>query len=261
MKKLLSLYLLFCLSCNTNSSENDDLSNPPPPAISYNIIKVYPHDTSSFTQGLIWYKNSMYEGTGLEGESKLLKTDILNGKKSLKIDLEKNIFGEGITIFKDKIYQLSWKNHKVFVYDINGFKKIQEFNWDFEGWGITHNNQALIISTGSNNLYFVNPETFKIEKVVGVSDHNGPVGNLNELEFINGFVYANIWTSDYIIKINPTTGKVEGKMDLSGILNKSGLQYDPEKIDVLNGIAYDSTKNSMYITGKKWPALFEIKLN
>lgn len=261
MKKLLSLFLIFCLSCNTNSSDSDNPSNIPAPSISYNIIKVYPHDTSYFTQGLVWYNNSMYEGTGLEGESRLLKTDIINGKESLKIDLDKNIFGEGITIFKDKIYQLSWKNHKVFVYNLNSFKKIQEFKWDFEGWGITHNNLELIISTGSNNLYFVNPETFKIERIVGVSDHNGPVGNLNELEFINGYIYSNIWASDYIIKINPTTGKVEGKIDLSGILNKSGFAYDSQKIDVLNGIAYDSIKNSIYITGKKWPALFEIKLN
>ncbi len=260
MKNIFPFLIIFFAACN-NSSEVDDNNHPPAPAISYNIIKVYPHDTASFTQGLVWYNNEMYEGTGLEGESKLLKTDIINGKESLKINLDKNIFGEGITILNDKVYQLSWRNHKVFVYDINSFKKIQEFNWDFEGWGITHNNKELIISTGSNNLYFVNPETFQIENIVGVSDHNGPVGDLNELEFINGFVYANIWNLDYIIKINPTTGKVEGKMDLSGLLHKSGMAFDPNKVNVLNGIAYDSTKNSLYITGKKWPALFEIKLN
>lgn len=260
MKNLFPLFIIVLFACNNTNISTENV-NPPAPSIAYNIVKVYPHDTSSFTQGLVWHNNAMYEGTGLEGESKLLKTDIINGKESLKINLDKNIFGEGITIYNNKVYQLSWRNHKVFVYDFNNFKKIQEFNWDFEGWGITHNNQNLIISTGSNNLYFVNPNNFQIEKVVGVNDHNGPVGNINELEFINGYVYANIWTSDNIIKINPTTGKVEGKLDLSNLLSKSGFSFDPEKVDVLNGIAYDSAKNSIYVTGKKWPALFEIKLN
>ncbi len=266
------LFIWFCIllvcSCNGNSPViNADTTagndNPAPAIISYTIIKVFPHDTSSYTQGLELYNNILYEGTGDYQHSKLKKDDINTGKSLQEISTSNDsaIFGEGITVFNHKIYELTWEYKKVFVYDINTFKKINEFNWPFEGWGLTHTDKELIVSTGGSNLYFVNPENFSINKTVGVTDNNGPVSDINELEYINGYIFANVYQTNYIIKINPATGRVEGKIDLSGLLDKSGTHYDPSHIDVLNGIAWDSAKNNFYITGKWWPALFEIKLN
>lgn len=270
MKKI--LYLLFAAlsftACNTNSSDDKDAgaataSNtiPPPANISYNIVNTFPHDTSAFTEGLIWQNNTLYESTGLEGKSRLMKIDLKNGKARQSVSLDPSIFGEGISILNNKIYQLTWENHKVYVYDEQTLKKLKELTWEHEGWGITTNGTDLIISTGSSNLYFVDPETFKIKKIVGVSDNNGPVGNLNELEYIDGVVYANIYGSDYIVKINLANGYVSGKIDLNDLRGKAAMLLDTNKENVLNGIAYDSTKKSLYITGKNWPLLFEMKVN
>lgn len=255
-------------SDNNNNADNgaDASNNPPPAALAYTVVKVYPHDTSSYTQGLIWHNNTLYEGTGREGFSKVARLNIETGKPEQQEMIAQNEFGEGITILNGKIYQLTWQNHLVHVYDAATLKKVQEFNWPYDGWGITHDGTNLIISTGSNNLYFVNPADFKILKTVGVSDNFGPVMNLNELEMVNGFVYANKYLSNYILKINPETGKVEGRLDLQDIFQKSGKTYDAASIpdpeqDVLNGIAFNAATNTFYVTGKQWPALFEIKLN
>lgn len=268
MKIFFAVLLFFALTAcnnndnnNSNNSETTDNTNPAPPLLNYNVVKIYPHDTSSYTQGLIWYNNTLYEGTGRETFSKLMKLNIQDGKpiKEIKIS-DPAVFGEGITIFNNKIYQLTYQSNKVYVYDVNTFKKINEFNWPYEGWGITHNGKSLIVSTGSNNLYFVNPDSFKIEKMIGVMDNYGPAANINELEFVKGSIYANQYETDYILKINPETGRVEGKLDLSGIREKNNVIIN-ENENFLNGIAYDSAKNSLYVTGKLWPALFEIKLN
>lgn len=267
MKKLLAFTFiaLFFVACTNNTADTDaepvTNSVAPPATINYNIIATYPHDTSSYTQGLIWQDNSLYEGTGLEGQSRLMKVDLKNGKASKSVPLDASVFGEGITILNDKLYQLTWQNHKVYVYDAKTLKKLKEFSWEHEGWGLTHNGTDLIVSTGESNLYFVDPETFKINRILGVTDSNGPVGSLNELEYIDGSIYANIYTSDYIIKIDPSNGHVTGKMDFSNLLAKSGKHVDPDNQLVLNGIAYDSAKKSMYVTGKKWPLMFEVKLN
>lgn len=267
----LFLCLLACIfSCNNKPDKvtTDDNSNPPPPLINYSLIKVYPHDTSSYTQGLQLYNNTLYEGTGNYAHSKVLKTDLTSGKilQQIKTSTDSTVFGEGITVFNNKIYELTWQTKKVYVYDLKTFKKINEFDWPFEGWGLTNNGKELIISTGSSNLYFVDPNSFKILRQISVTDNNGPVSMLNELEYVNGFIYSNIYESNYIAKIDPGTGNVVGKLDCSNILFKSGMTFNPAKYAagteyVLNGIAYDSTKNSFYITGKQWPALFEIKLN
>ncbi len=269
MKRLLAFTwaVLFFAACGNDTSNTDNTSavaanaTAAPANISYNIVASYPHDTSSYTQGLIWQNNSLYEGTGLEGQSKLMKVDIKNGKAEQSLSLAPDVFGEGITILNDKIYQLTWQNHKVYVYEAKTFKKIKEFDWEHEGWGLTHNGKELIISTGDSNLYFVDPETFKVTRIVGVTDNNGPVGNLNELEYINGSVYSNIYLTDYIIQIDPSNGHITGKIDLNGLLEKSGKHVNTEEGYVLNGIAYDSTKKSLYITGKKWPLLYEMKVN
>ena len=264
--KLFPLFVLAILigSCGNKKNDQNDASNTSvisaPVNLNYSIVKIHPHDTSFFTQGLIWHNNALYEGTGLYGESRLMKVDIESGKHKQKIDLTKEYFGEGITILNDKIYQLTWQEHKVFVYDLNTFKKIKEFDWNMEGWGLTHNGKQLIVSTGSSNIYFVNPETFAIERTLGVYDNNGYLDSINELEFINGSLYANVYDRHWVAKINPESGMVEGRIDLTDVLQKTN-QPIAENTDILNGIAYNATTNSFYITGKKWPALYEIKLN
>jgi len=265
MKKIALLLLpVLMLACNDtkeeSTSENTSAAIPTPANMGCTIVKIYPHDVSSYTQGLIWFNNTLYEGSGLNGESRLMKIDLETGKSTQKIDISKDYFGEGITILNDKIYQLTYTEHKVFVYDLATFKKIKEFDWNMQGWGITHNGKQLLISTGDSNIYFVNPETFAIEKTLGVYDNNGYLSNLNELEFVNDSIFANVYLKDYIVKINPETGLVEGRLDFTGLLQKTGQPITADT-DVLNGIAFNPTTNSFYITGKKWPALYEIKLN
>jgi glutamine cyclotransferase len=256
-------FILLLASCKNNTEE--EITTPAaiasPQVLNYSIVNIFPHDTASYTQGLIWENNTLYEGTGLYKESKLRTNDLKTGKANKSIHLGDNIFGEGITILHGKIYQLTWENHIVYVYDAKTFKKEKEFNWPYEGWGITHNGKQLIVSTGGSNLYFINPETFKVEKTVGVSDNNGYVENINELEFVNGFVYANRYQTNYILKIDPSSGTVVSRADLTGILEKNNFPPTDDYDRVLNGIAYNAVTQCFYITGKKWPALFEVKFN
>jgi glutamine cyclotransferase len=261
---LLLMLLVTVAACNTAVTESAPAAVntviPTPAVLNYAVVKIYPHDTSSYTQGLIWHNNKLYEGTGWYGESKLIVTDLADGKADKKIILPAATFGEGIAILNNKIYQLTWQEHKVYVYNAATLQKEKEFEWPYEGWGITSDGKQLIISTGGSNLYFVNPETFKVERTLGISDNNGYIANLNELEYVDGSIYSNVYTTDFILKINPATGLVEGKIDLSNLLQKTN-QPILQNTDVLNGIAYDTIKKSFYITGKRWPALYEIKLN
>lgn len=245
-----------------NKPDTSSTGATEPADIGYSVVNTYPHDTTSFTQGLQWYDGFLYEGTGLEGESHLMKVNLKDGKAVQKIALDNEIFGEGITIFNNKIYQLTWQNNKIFVYDLATFKKLQEFHWDYEGWGITNDGKNLIISTGSNNLYFADPATLRLLNTVSVTSTYGPLGDINELEYVDGSVYANVWGSNYIAKINPQSGVVEARIDFTDILTKSGKTVDQgANGNVLNGIAYNPASKTFYITGKKWPALFEVKLN
>jgi glutamine cyclotransferase len=268
--------VVFFFSCNdTDKSSVEQAPAPsngiPPPAVlQYNVLNVYPHDTSSFTQGLIVHKGQLMEGTGgspeySHYESWVGKVDLKTGKASSKILLDKKYFGEGITILKDKLYQLTWTSKVGFVYDLATMKKLKEFPIKTEGWGITNDSTNLILSDGSSNIYYINPENFSTVKVVGVTDNNGPVNNLNELEYINGYIYANKYQTNYILKIDPSNGQVVGVADMSGLLQK----YSKDDISlpkyqngdgVLNGIAYDPSAQKIYITGKLWPKLFEITL-
>lgn len=269
MKKLL-FPLLFLASttgitgCKGDkpADESGDIQTtvPAPAIINYAVVNMYPHDTSSFTEGLQWYDGVLYESTGEYGKSHLLKVNLRDGKIIKKLPLNKAYFGEGITVLNGKIYQLTYKEQKVFVYDEKTWNKINEFGWhNGEGWGMTTDGKQLIISTGSSNLYFVNPETFQVNKIVSVTSNYGPVANVNELEWVKGKIYANVFETPYIIKIDPESGKVEGRIDLSDILQKNANYAEPGM--VLNGIAYNPEKNSFYVTGKNWPVLFEIKLN
>ena len=267
MKKYSALaILIISAACNNNTDKPYDptLEVVKTPLIKYSIIAEYPHDTSAYTQGLEFHNGKLYEGTGDYKNSALQIADYKTGKVERKHVMgTDSIFGEGITVFKNKIYQLTWRSHIVYVYDIKNIDKpITTFKWPYKGWGLTNNGADLIISDGSANLYFVNPDNFKVKSTISVTDNAGNVNYLNELEYVDGFVYANVYESDHIIKIDPSSGHVVGKIDLTGIIQKFAPGYIPEPNDeVLNGIAYDSTSKKMFITGKRWPKMFELKLN
>jgi glutamine cyclotransferase len=264
MKKILCLILLPIIwtSCDNPSVENNQSTTgaiPAPTMLNYTVVNIYPHDTSSYTEGLLLLDGYLFEGTGNKGRSKLLKVELTSGKILKQVKLDDKYFGEGISVINNKIYQLTWQEHKVLIYDMNFNKLPQELEWPYEGWGMTTDGKQLILDTGGSNIYFVNPETFKIERTMGVVNNNGYVSNINELELVDGYIYANIFQTNDIIKINAKTGLVEAKADLTDILKKNNLPTD--NVDVLNGIAYNPTKKTFYITGKFWPALFEIKFN
>jgi glutamine cyclotransferase len=230
-----------------------------PVSLSYSIINTYPHDTSSFTQGLIVYNDKLYEGTGENGQSKLLLVDLKSGKAQTEVKLDDKYFGEGITILHDTIYQLTWQNKIVFAYSLKDFKKIKEFSINTEGWGITTDGKNLIVSDGTSNLYFYEPSTFRLLRTQAVTDAGTPAYNMNELEYIDGYVYANQWQLPYIFKIDPNSGQVVAKADVTEIWNRIKIK-DP-LADVPNGIAYDSAQKKLYITGKRWPELYEIQFS
>jgi glutamine cyclotransferase len=268
MKNYSALAVLIMLAACTNGDKepvvDESVIPVPVPAIAYTILSQYPHDTSAYTQGLEFYKGKLYEGTGDFENSSIRITDYKTGKVEKKHMMgSSSIFGEGITIFKNKLYQLTWKSNIVYVYDVTNFDKpVNTFKWPYEGWGLTHNGTDLIISDGTSNLYFVTPENFRLKSTIRVTDNSGPVDDLNELEFIDGFVYANVYFKDFIVKIDPASGQVVGKIDLTGLKEKFfPNQVIPERTDVLNGIAYDSTAKKIFITGKRWPKLFELKFN
>lgn len=263
MKKILVAgWLLLLVACESGTPSYSPENTVPPSTqvqlMNYSVLNIYPHDTTSFTEGLLFYNNDLYEGTGMYKESKLLKVNLKTGKGLQQVKLAPQYFGEGICILNNKIYQLTYQEHKVFVYDLQFRKLTQEFEWPYEGWGMTTNGTQLIINTGGSNLYFVNPETFKIEKTVGVTDNNGYVDNINEMEWVDGFIYANKYLTDFILKINPATGQVLARADLTGIMGKNNIA-PAAKTEVLNGIAYHPEKKSFFITGKYWPAMFEIR--
>ena len=267
MKKIIfpAFTALVLIACGENKKDQPaDVDNSaavkPPAVMNYNVVRTYPHDTTSFTEGLFLLNGLLYESTGQYGESYLLKANLETGKSIQKIPIDKTYFGEGISMINNKIYQLTYQEHKVFVYDMN-LKKIQEFDWAYEGWGMTTDGKQLIMDTGGSNLYFIDPETFKIVRTLGVTNNNGYVDSINELEYVNGYIYANIWLNNSIIKINPQTGVVEAKADMSEIYQRSNLPPITDKNKCLNGIAYDSAKGSFYITGKNWPKVFEVKFN
>ncbi len=267
MRKLFYLLILSTsfIGCNS-SAESDNIEQnaiqaiQEPANISFQVLNIFPHDTSSFTQGLIWHEGKLWEGTGWYAESKLLQTDYKTGKAIKSVKLPDNEFGEGITILNNKIYQLTWQEHKVYKYDLKTLKQEKVFDWPYDGWGITTDGTSLIVSTGGSNLYWVDPSTFKITKTLGVSDNNGYVDSINELEWINGFIYANKYLTDYILKIDPSSGQVVGKLNLTGLLQQSN-QPIAVNTDVLNGIAFNPTTGNLFITGKRWPALYELKMN
>lgn len=223
----------------------------------YRIVHTYPHDSSAFTQGLVMVDGMLYEGTGLNGRSSVRAVDLATGRVIQSVAVPAKYFGEGLTDWGSNLVELTWMAHRGFVYDRFSLRLVKSFEYKGEGWGLTHDRQHLIMSDGTAVLRFFDPVTFKVVRRLAVSDRGRPVKELNELEYIHGEIYANVWQTDRIARISPTTGKVIAWIDLSGLLTAD------ERTDgnaVLNGIAYDQKNDRLFVTGKLWPKLFEIKL-
>jgi glutamine cyclotransferase len=267
----ISLVVIFLIvtSCEP---EKREVVVPPPvvteapkiPEIKFSVVSQYPHDITSFTEGLLFHEGKLFESTGATDNLPQTRSlfgivDLKTGKIDVKAELDRNIyFGEGIVFLNNKIFQLTYKNQIAFVYDSKTYKNIGKFNYtNREGWGLTTDGKSLIMSDGTSYLTYLNPESFRVEKVLDVAENDYVVENLNELEYINGFIYANIWTTATIVKIDPATGDIVGKLDLGSLLNESKLK-NPGSLE-MNGIAYDSISNKILVTGKMWPTIYEIK--
>lgn len=228
------------------------------PVHGYTVVKRYPHDPGAFTQGLLYRDGMLYEGTGQNGESSLRKVDLATGKVLQKHDLSTMYFGEGIVDWKDSLIQLTWRNGTGFVYDLKTFAQRRTFRYAGEGWGLTRDSRRLYLSDGSSTLRTFDPDSLKQTGSIEVTADGRPLRNLNELEWVKGVIYANVWMTNRIAMIDPASGKVTGWLDLRGLLDTRRLA-EPAN-DVLNGIAYDARRDRLFVTGKRWPALFEIKV-
>lgn len=253
---LILLLSLATLNCQPTVSG----PTPPPEKITfygYEVMHVFPHDSKAFTQGLVFHDGNFLESTGEVGHSSLRRVGIDNGSVLQKVDVPPPYFAEGITLLKGKIYQLTWQHQVGFIYDALTFEKTGQFSYAGEGWGLATDGQSLILSDGTNRIRFLNPDNFQITKTIAVLDGKTAVAEINELEYVQGEIYANIWHADRIARIDPNTGKVVGWINLAGLL-KPGEVQDEEA--VLNGIAYDEASGRLFITGKLWPKIFEVRL-
>lgn len=224
----------------------------------FTVVKTYPHDPGAFTQGLLWRDGYLYESTGLHGRSSVRKVTLETGVPEQERLIDSRHFGEGLVDWKDRLINLTWQDQMGFIFDINSFERVGEFSYPGEGWGLTRDQTRIIMSDGTSALRFLDPETLKETGRIQVTDGGKPVDNLNELEWVKGEVLANIWQTDRIARIDPATGKVKGWIDLTGLL--SAADQAGGHVDVLNGIAYDAATDRLFVTGKLWPKLFEIRL-
>lgn len=278
MKKILIplTVLIVFAACNSNTPDSIVTSTPEaaPAIIGFTVINTYPHDTGFYTEGLEFHEGLLFESSGsgsaeTEGDkppypSAFGIANLKTGKVDRKVTLDNTIyFGEGITILNGKIYQLTWQTHKGYIYDAKTYKLLQEFSYPGPGWALTHDSTHIIMSDGTSNLQFIDPaaitNTLKAQSILGVTDNNGPVGDINELEYIDGFIYANQYQTNYILKIDPSNGKVVGKLDLSSLVAE--IKAKQPDAEVLNGIAYHPETKSLYVTGKLWPTIYEIRFN
>lgn len=260
MKRLLfAIFLsIFAMACSSQPKRTTSVPQIVEPVkYTYNIKAVYPHDTNSYTQGLQFVDGVLWEGTGEWGKSALQKVDLKSGRAEVLATLPKSEFGEGITVLGDKVYQLTWTNNKVHVYDLQG-NHLKDMRYVGEGWGLTSDGESLYMSNGTTDIYKMNPETFKREGKITVTMRGEAVNFINELEWIDGKIWANVYTTDYVVIINPQTGIVEGLIDFTGLLKPEDVT---ERTDVLNGIAYDAEGKRIFVTGKLWNKLFEIEIN
>jgi glutamine cyclotransferase len=250
---------LTTLNCQTNSTAGPGSAahGEKIPVYGYEVVHVWPHDRDAFTQGLVFHEGNLLESTGEVGRSSLRRVEIDTGKVLQRIDVAPPFFAEGITLLKGRIYQLTWQHQVGFIYDALTLEKVGQFNYTGEGWGFANDGQSLILSDGTNRLRFLDPDTFQVRKTLAILDRRTPVTNINELEYVRGEIYANIWHANRIARIDPQTGNIVGWIDLTGLLSPGEVQ-DEEA--VLNGIAYDEVNGRLFVTGKLWPKLFEIRL-
>jgi glutaminyl-peptide cyclotransferase len=263
------LMLVIAIGCPDDSTRS--ASDRPPPVVipdsrvaRFTIVKSWPHDPGAFTQGLEFERGHLYEGTGGEGKSELREVALETGDVVRMATLPQNVFGEGITVLGNRIYQLTWKSHKGYVYDLATFKRVSEFTYDGEGWGLANDGQSLIMSDGSARITFRDPSTFAVTRTVEVRDNARPVTQLNELEWVDGEIFANVWMTDSIVRINPQSGAVIGWVNLRGLFSESdrARYLQPgQAIDVLNGIAWDESNRRLLVTGKWWPRIYQVTID
>jgi glutaminyl-peptide cyclotransferase len=250
---------LTCYRCNASADHADRKTSENAPVVryGYQVVNVWPHDPNAFTQGLIFSDGKLLESTGQEGRSSLRRVELQTGSVLQRVPVPEPYFAEGLTLLNGKLYQLTWQHQVGFIYDAQKLEQVGKFNYTGEGWGLTTDGHSLILSDGSNRIRFIDPDSFRVTKTIAVLDGQTPVNELNELEYVQGEIYANIWHDQRIVTIDPQTGRVTGWIDLSGLL-QPGEVVDPDA--VLNGIAYDESTHRLFVTGKLWPHLFEIKL-
>ncbi|HLX94151.1 MAG TPA: glutaminyl-peptide cyclotransferase [Verrucomicrobiae bacterium] len=241
------------------STGSDPVFSPMPgtPVYTYRVVNTWPHDRNAFTQGLVYFDGVLLESTGLYGRSSLRLVELNTGRVLQQVTVPPEYFAEGLAALHGKLYQLSWQNQTGFVYDQQTFQLEKEFSYEGEGWGLTTDGQSLILSDGTDRIRFLDPATFAVKRSINVSDEGRPVIRLNELEYVKGEIYANVWQTDFIVRINPTNGVVTGWIDLGGLLSPADRDATT---DVLNGIAYDAAGDRLFVTGKFWPKLFEVRL-
>jgi len=256
---LVSLALLLALGCGRSQPPGDVPASPPAGFVeySYEVVQAWPHDTAAFTEGLLFRNGDLLESTGLNGESTLRDVDLNTGRVLKEISIPAQYFGEGLTVIGSRAYQLTWKNGVGFIYDADTFKQEGQFTYTGEGWGLTTDGHELILSDGTSRIRFIDPGTFQVVRTIDVTEAGQPVENLNELEWVKGEIFSNVWMTDEIMRIDPATGNVRGVIDLTGLLPPEERKPDT---DVLNGIAYDAARDRLFVTGKRWPKVFEIRL-
>jgi glutamine cyclotransferase len=257
MKQTLILFIVSLIITTSYSSEAQEIKKTAL-TYTYKVVHEYPHDPRAFTQGLVISEGILYEGTGKRGRSSLRRVDLKTGEVELKFDLPIEMFGEGITVFNHSIFQLTWTSRVGLVYNKESFAPERDFTYQHDGWGITNTDTELIVSDGTEKIRFYDPDSFKLNRTITVHDGSQTIEELNELEYIQGEIYANVWETDWIVRIDPTTGKVKGWIDLTGLLSQTDKINS--NADVLNGIAYNKDTNQIYVTGKLWPKLFEIEI-
>lgn len=246
--------LLHSCGCGRNSPEGPKSEIP---VFTYEVVNTWPHQRDAFTQGLVFLDDALLESTGLNGQSSLRRVDLQTGKVLQRAEVPPEYFAEGLAVVEGKLFQLTWRNHKCFVYELHSFRLENEFAYDGEGWGLATDGHWLIMSDGTDQIRFVDPKTFKEKRRIAVKALGQPVYRLNELEYVKGEIFANVWGTEQVVRIDPATGEVVSVIDFTGLLPR---QDRDANTDVLNGIAYDPSGDRLFVTGKCWPKLFEVRL-